>query len=148
MSTKITTIVSVERSKTFGQVVNGQTIRILKAAWTVASNDLLQFVSQRTVYTGNIILPDKYGTDDASLEAFKKDIQSLLDSDKVQVYGYEVSVKEASEGEHESVYNKQTGHEIMVFTRAWLGDDRNACVESVKRDLAKAITKETLRWEK
>lgn len=149
MGKKLTRLVSVERSNRFGQVVNGTTNRILKAIWSASGEgveEVIQLVSQRTVYGGNLVLPDKYGTDDAALAQFKADVQALIDKGLAQMYGYIFTVAQLTDNEHTKVKNISNGHVIEAFPRAWLGDDEKSCFDAVRRDLQKAVEK-TLVWE-
>lgn len=148
MATILKELVSLAKSANFGNKnTDGFENRVLKAVWSEgSSNKLVQLVSATTTYGGNILLPDGYSSDDAGLEKLRTDINAGLKDGSISVYGFVVDVRTLTEGEHTKVKNLANEHVIESFPRAWLADDRAACVAAVRRDLLKSIDKGKLEY--
>lgn len=138
---KLATLQSVALSANFGATVNGVVNRVIKAIWAPKSTGIVQLVSKRNSYGGNLILPDAYAADEAGLTKFKNDVNDLLKNGSLTMYGCIVSVHDATDGEAESCTNVANGHVIQAFPRAWDADDEAAVIEAVKRDLRNSIAK-------
>lgn len=133
-------------SKNFGtKNADGFENRVLKAVWSEgASDSLVTFVGERSLYTGNITLPAGRSYDQTGLDAYKAEIQKALDEDKLKVYGFLLSVADLSGGEFTRVKNVSNGHIIEQFPRAWHVDDMKQIFAIVRNDMRKAFEKQTL----
>lgn len=138
---KLATLQSVALTANFGATINGVVNRVVKAMWAPKSAGIVQLVSKRTSYGGNLILPDAYAGDDAGLTKFKNDVNALLSSGQLEMFGCIVSVHDATDGEAESCTNVANGHVIKAFPRAWDCDNESAVIEAVKRDLRNSVSK-------
>jgi hypothetical protein len=152
MSTILKKLESLSLSANFGKKnADGFENRVLKAVWSEGKSKLVQLVSSATTFGGNILMPDGYTADQNGLERLQKDINALLalpddDPNHLRMYGFTISVKEATDGEHTKVKNLANEHIIENFPRAWDSDDRQACLNAVKRDVAKSIDKGKLEF--
>lgn len=133
-------------SKNFGtKNADGFENRVLKAVWSEgASDNLVTFVGERSLYTGNITLPQGRTYDQAGLDAYKAEIQEALDENKLKVYGFLLSVNDLSGKEFSRVKNVSNGHIIGQFPRAWHVDDLQEIAGIVRNDMRKALEKGTL----
>lgn len=133
---------SVTLTQGFGSAAaDGLVNRVVKCVWSDGRASDFVFVGERPLYVGNMVLPEKYGSDAAACEKFKTAAQAAVDSGNLHVYGHLVSVAEATDNEHTKVKNLVNGHIIEVFPRAWVSDDHKAVVDQVRRSLAKSIGK-------
>lgn len=148
MATILKKLESLSLSANFGQKnADGFENRVLKAVWSEGGKSkLVQLVSSATTYGGNILLPDGYTADDTGLTRLQADINALLAKGELTMYGFTISVREATDGEHDKVKNLANEHVIEQFPRAWDSDDRTACLNAVKRDVAKSISKGKLEF--
>lgn len=147
MATTLKKLESLSLSANFGQKnADGFENRVLKAVWSEGKSKLVQLVSSATTFGGNILMPDGYTADANGLERLQNDINNLLSKGDLVMYGFVVSVKEATDGEHTKVKNLANDHVIENFPRAWDSDDRQACLNAVKRDVAKSISKAKLEF--
>ena len=142
---KLATLQSVALTANFGATVNGIVNRVVKAIWAPKNSGIVQLVSKRTSYGGNLILPDSYTADEAGLTKFKNDVNALLSSGQLEMFGCIVSVHDATDGEAESCTNIANGHVIQAFPRAWDCDDETAVIEAVKRDLRNSVSKNKIK---
>lgn len=129
---------SVTLSKGFGETVEGLENRVVKCVWSEGKSSDFTFVGERSLFVGNMLLPESYGRD---VEKFKTAAQAAVDAGTLHVYGHLVSVAEATNNEHTKVKNLSNGHIIEVFPRAWVSDDHAAVVEQVRRSLQKSAPK-------
>lgn len=147
MSTILKKLESLSLSANFGtKNADGFENRVLKAVWSEGKSKLVQLVSSVTTFGGNILMPEGYTPDATGLDRLQKDINDLLTKGDLVMYGFVVSVKEATDGEHTKVKNLANDHVIENFPRAWDSDDRQACLNAVKRDVAKSIDKGKLEF--
>lgn len=120
--------------------------RVLKAVWSEgASDNLVTFVGERSLFTGNITLPEGRTSDTTGLNAYKAEIQKALDEGKLKVYGFLLSVNDLSGGEFSKVKNTTNDHIIEQFPRAWLRDDLKEIAGIVRNDMRKALDKGKLQ---
>lgn len=120
--------------------------RVLKAVWSEGTSDnLVTFVGERSLFTGNITLPEGRTSDTTGLNAYKAEIQKALDDEKLKVYGFLLSVNDLSGGEYQRVKNTTNDHIIEQFPRAWLRDDLKEIAGIVRNDMRKAIEKGKLQ---
>lgn len=139
---KLKKLESVSFTQGFGtSSADGLVNRIVKCVWSDGRTGDFVFVGERPLYVGNMVLPEKYGSDAAALEKFKTAAQAAVDSEELQVYGHLVSVAEATNNEHQKVKNLTNGHVIEMFPRAWVTDEHKAVVDQVRRSLQKSIGK-------
>lgn len=146
MATIIKKLESVVITADFGVEKNGLINRVVKCVWSEGGNALVQLVSKRTSYGGNLILPDGYAHDEAGLKKFKEDVQALLDKGELKMYGFVISVHDATDGEHEECTNVANDHVIQAFPRAWDADDAGSVLEAVKRDLRNSVAKGKIKF--
>ena len=134
-------------SNKFGQRnESGFENRVLKAVWSEGTSDnLVTFVGERSLFTGNITLPEGRSSDTSSLNAYKDEIQKALDETKIKVYGFLLSVNDLSGQEFKKVKNTSNGHIIEQFPRAWMRDDYREIFGIVANDMRKALDKGTLQ---
>ena len=119
--------------------------RVLKAVWSEGTSDnLVSFVGERSLFTGNITLPEGRTSDANGLNAYKEEIQRALTEGRLKVYGFLLSVSDLSGGEFQRVKNTTNDHIIEQFPRAWLRDDLHEIAGIVRNDMQKAIKKGTL----
>ena len=145
---EIKSLLSVEKTANFGQMSNGMVNRVLKAIWAGKSDgSLVQLVSKRTAYGGNLILPEEYGSDEAGLTKFKNDVNDALKAGTVKMYGCVVAIHDATDGEHEECVNVTNGHVMQAIPRAWDCDDEKAVLEAVRRDLRKSVFKGKISFD-
>lgn len=139
-------IESLTLSKNFGtKNADGFENRVLKAVWSEgASDSLVTFVGERSLYTGNITLPAGRTYDQTGLDAYKAEIQKALDEGKLKVYGFLLSVSDLSGGDFARVKNVSNQHIIEQFPRAWHADDMKEIFSIVRNDMRKALEKGTL----
>ena len=142
----LTKIESLTKSANFGvKNADGYENRVLKATWTASEgNALVQLVSERKIFAGNIICPDNVNAD-TGLDAYKQQIQAALTEGKLKMYGHLVYVKEC-DSDHTAVKNISNGHVIEAFPRAWINENHAEIVEVVKRDLQKSMAKNKMAW--
>lgn len=120
--------------------------RVLKAVWSEgASDNLVSFVGERSLFTGNITLPEGRTSDANGLNAYKEEIQRALTEGRLKVYGFLLSVSDLSGGEFQRVKNTTNNHIIEQFPRAWLRDDLKEIAGIVRNDMRKAIEKGKLQ---
>ena len=91
------------------------------------------------------MLPDGYTSDDVGLKRLQDDINKQLADGTTEVYGFVINVREIN-SDHTKVRNTANDHIIESFPRAWLSDDRTACLNAVKRDVQKSMDKGRLEW--
>ena len=119
--------------------------RVLKAVWSEgASDNLVSFVGERSLFTGNIVLPEGRTYDANGLNAYKVEIQKALDEGRLKVYGFLLSVNDLSGQEFSKVKNTANGHIIEQFPRAWMRDDAREIAGIVRNDMRKAIERKKL----
>ena len=120
--------------------------RVLKAVWSEGTSDnLVSFVGERSLFTGNITLPEGRTSDANGLNAYKEEIQRALTEGRLKVYGFLLSVSDLSGGEFQRVENTTNHHIIEQFPRAWLRDDLHEIAGIVRNDMRKAIEKGKLQ---
>jgi len=140
-------IESLAKSSGFGtKNADGFENRVLKATWSAGnSDDIVQLVSERKIFAGNIVLPDGMSADESGLNSYKEKIQAALNEGKLTMYGHLVYVKEC-DSDHTKVRNISNGHIIEAFPRAWKSENHAEIVEVVRRDLQKSIGKNKMEW--
>lgn len=143
----LTKIESLAKSNGFGtKNTDGFENRVLKATWSAGnSDDIVQLVSERKIFAGNIILPDNIEATEAGLNSYKEKIQAALNEGKLKMYGHLVYVKEC-DSDHTKVRNTANNHIIEAFPRAWKSENHAEIVEVVRRDLQKSIAKTKMDW--
>jgi len=144
---QLTKIESLAKSSGFGtKNADGFENRVLKATWSAGgSDDIVQLVSERKIFAGNIVLPDSIEPTEAGLNSYKEKIQAALTEGKLKMYGHIVYVKEC-DSDHTKVRNTANDHIIEAFPRAWKSENHAEIVEVVRRDLQKSIAKNKMAW--
>lgn len=144
---KLTKIESLALSSGFGtKNADGFVNRVLKATWSAgSSDDIVQLVSERKIFAGNIVLPDNIESTESGLNSYKEKIQAALNEGKLTMYGHLVYVKEC-DSDHTKVKNTANDHIIEAFPRAWKSENHAEIVEVVRRDLQKSISKGKMAW--
>ena len=144
---QLTKIESLAKSSGFGSKnADGFENRVLKATWSAgSSDDIVQLVSERKIFAGNIVLPDNMESTEAGLNAYREKIQAALNEGKLKMYGHLVYVKEC-DSDHTKVRNTANDHIIEAFPRAWKSENHAEIVEVVRRDLQKSIAKNKMAW--
>ena len=144
---QLTKIESLAKSNGFGtKNADGFENRVLKATWSAgSSDDIVQLVSERKIFAGNIILPDNIEATESGLNSYKERIQAALTEGKLKMYGHLVYVKEC-DSDHTKVRNTANDHIIEAFPRAWKSENHAEVVEVVRRDLQKSIAKAKMAW--
>lgn len=148
---KITSLVAVRKSKTFGTEVNGSINRIVRAVWGTSdpTSDDLVLVGDRTSYMGNFFLPEKYPLTDAGIEDYAKVVRSRLADGTLQMEGFTFTIAELTGNAHKAMKNIATGRVSRRLDRAFkAGTSETEAFQSVRNDLENAANKtnKTIEW--
>ena len=148
---KITNLVAVRKSKTFGTDVNGTVNRIVRAVWgnSNPNSDDLVLVGERTNYMGNFFLPEKYPLTDAGVEDYAKVLRAKLTDGTLQMEGFTFTIAELTGNTHKAMRNIATGRVSRRLDRAFkAGTSETEAFQSVKSDLENAANKtnKTIEW--
>ena len=147
----ITSLYAVKGSKTFGQVVNGETNRIIRAVWRSGEggDDSLVMVGERTNYMGNFFLPEKYPLTEQGINDYAAVLRAKLNDGTLKMKGFTFSVAQLTNNTHKGFKNIATGRISRNVDRAFKdGTSETTAFQLVKDDLERAATKanKTIEW--
>ena len=147
----ITSLYVVKGSKTFGQTVNGELNRIVRAVWrnSADGDDSLVMVGERTNYMGNFFLPEKYPLTEAGINDYANILRAKLNDGTLKMQGFTFSVAQLTNNTHKGFRNIATGRISRNVDRAFKdGTSESAAFQLVRDDLERAATKanKTIEW--
>jgi len=148
---QITSLFAVKPSKTFGQIVNGELNRIVRAVWRTndGDEDDLVMVGERDNYMGNFFLPQKYDLSQNGIDQYTAVLRSKLADGSLKMNGFTFTVAELTGNVHKGFRNLATGRVSRKVDRAFKeGTSEKQVFTLVKDDLERAATKsnKTIEW--
>lgn len=154
MSEKIKSLRTAELTEGFGKIAEGKSVRnlVVNCTFGAANKSKFSVTGEKAVYTANLNVSEEdweeCGKDkEECLKRFKRDLQKALDDGSFVLYGHLVNVKDATDGKHKSVYNKNTKHTIESFAQALETESAENALSFISRNITRNIESGRFLWE-
>ena len=152
MSKALVNLISCKPTDNFGQKGDRQLRNLVVSCQFGTTNSLFAITGSSSVFTANLTIPEKFWEEhdkdtEETISAYRKELEKALADGSFKLYGHIVSVSELTDGEHDSVYNKNTKHTITQFAQALDTDDADTAKSFIMRGLTRQIERKTFTWQ-